>query len=83
MQRSLVGRLEALEQRPCFQDQGPWIVRFVSPGGSSREAVAYKDVNGWRCDREPGEDAAAFHERACSTCPRPMNGVAVLVEVGE
>jgi hypothetical protein len=82
MQRSLIGRVEALEQRPRFQEQGPRIVRFVSPG-ALREPVAYKDASGWRCDREAGEDAAAFRERACSAYPRPIGGPAVLVEVAE
>jgi hypothetical protein len=83
MQRSLTGRLEALERSPRFEIPVPRIVRFVSPGNSSREPVAYKDASGWRCDRAPGEDAAAFRERACSACPRPSGGAAVLVEVAE
>jgi hypothetical protein len=86
MQRTLIGRLEALEQRePSADSIDTILVTFMRPsedGPVSVEPIAIKEMRGdWRIDREPGEAVEDFRERALRMCPRPVRGVTALTEV--
>jgi hypothetical protein len=86
MQRSLIGRLEALEERePSANSIDTILVTFMQPGVSgavSVEPVGIKEMRGdWRLEREPGEAVEDFRERALRLCPRAARGVTALTEV--
>jgi hypothetical protein len=86
MQRSLIGRLEALEQREAGADSIDTIlITFMRPtegGPAAVEPIAIKEMRGdWRLEREPGEAIEDFRDRASRLCPRPPRGVALLREV--
>lgn len=88
MQRSLHGRLEALERRAPSEDKiDTIIVSIVEPGpnGAVRpEPVAMCGNGGvWRLDREQGEEVEAFRQRAAKLCPRNDAGMAMLRELQE
>jgi hypothetical protein len=82
-------RIAALESRTgAGRDCVEVIIRtFVSPGPNgpvASEPRALVSASGsWRIDREPGESAEAFMERARQTVPRPSGGVARLVQCGQ
>jgi hypothetical protein len=86
MQRSLIGRLEALEERePSANSIETILVTLMQPserGPLSVEPAAIKEMRGgWRLEREPGEAVEDFRERALRLCPRAARGVTALTEV--
>lgn len=88
MQRSLIGRLEALEQ-VAGSSRGfqTILVSFVAPsdhGPVDVEPIAIKSSGtAWSLDREPGEAVEAFRLRAFQSCPRPESGLVTLMDVIE
>jgi hypothetical protein len=86
--RSLIGRLESLEQQaPRLDSVDTIFIKFFAKGEDGPIAVdpvAIRNMHGdWRLNRDPGEDVEPFRERASALCPRPDNGVAVLLDVLE
>jgi hypothetical protein len=86
MQRSLIGRLEALEERePNANSVGTILVTLMQPsehGPVSIGPTAIKETRGgWRLEREPGEAVEDFRQRALRLCPRAARGVTALTEV--
>jgi hypothetical protein len=86
--RSLIGRLESLEQQAPRPDSVDTIfINFFAKaddGPIEVDPIAIRKMHGdWRLNREPGENVEAFRERASTLCPRPDNGVAVLLDVLE
>jgi hypothetical protein len=86
MANELERRLEALERKagPSADLVSVIIRRIVTPGVPQGEAATFISINpgaeGWRVDRDAGETEAAFLERARATLPRPMGGIARLVQ---
>jgi hypothetical protein len=79
-------RIEALEKRHGLTDRLEVIIRrLVTPspdGPVLMEPGTYISYpGGWRCDREPGESAEAFLERAKRTVPHSPQMIPRLMEV--
>jgi hypothetical protein len=86
--RSLIGRLESLEQQAPSPDSVDTILVTVVAKGEdgpvALDPVAIRKLHGdWQLNREAGEDVDAFRERASRLCPRPGDGVVVLLDVTE
>jgi hypothetical protein len=86
--RSLIGRLESLEQQAPSPDSVDTIfIKFFGKGEDGPIAVdpvSIRKMHGdWQLNREAGEDVDAFRERASRLCPRPGDGVVVLLDVTE
>lgn len=84
MANEIERRLAALERKagPSADRVSVIIRRMVTPGIPPGEAATFVSINpgGWRVDREPGETEAAFLERARATAPRPIGGIARLLQ---
>lgn len=84
MQRSLVSRLEELEQRVGTADGIVIIRTFVSPspnGPVKSEPRAFISLtHDWRVEREPGEPADAFIRRAGQVAPCTPGCITRLLE---